>query len=878
MPPKHAFFWTLALISHLWHPAWAATEAFRYGVYHNPPKIFVDTQGQAAGIFPDLLEALAEQQGWTLTPVPCGWADCLRMLEDGEIDFMPDVAETPERRQKFDFHAEPMLHSWSQVYAPPGQKIDSLLDLQHKRVAVLRGSVQAQYLSELRAGLGVPFELVEVESIDHGFTQVATRRADAVVANRHYGDWQANRYQLVPTTLIMQPAALFLAASQRRHLQPQLRAIDAQLRAWKADEDSVYQRTLYKWSGGNGEEVYRLSPVLVWVMVTTFAALLLALCFNFMLKRQVRRVTADLQNSRDELNTILDGVGAHVYIKDTELRYQYANKQVQELWGKSLADIKGQKDDAFFDADTAQKIVDNDQWVLTHGERLVTEEFNSLRGSDGVQVFLSVKIPLRDASGTIYGLCGISTDLTENQQIRDEVRALAYYDALTHLPNRRLLLDRLEQSLAAYDRNRRNGALIVLDVDGFSLINNTLGHDAGDLLLKQVAQRLLNAVRSEDTVARSSSDEFVILLHDLSPNKDEAAQQTQVVLKKIRQIFDDSYYEVNTHRPAITASMGVAFFSDSGKNADEIFRLADMALHQAKAEGAGSLRFFNHAMQISAKIRADLESDLRVALVKNSFYLEYQPQVASNGRVVGVEALLRWQHPDKGLIAPAQFIGVAESSSLIIPLGRWILEQACLQIAQWSHDAALSSWTVAVNVSARQFQHEGFVDEVTEVLRLTHANPNRLELELTESILVSDMSVVDWKMGQLAQLGVKFALDDFGTGYSSLSYLKRLPLNKLKIDKSFVDELTTDPHAEAIVRTIVSLAHNLDMSVIAEGVETQAQVDALQAIGDIEFQGYYFSRPLRPSALAGWQHHHQSRTTTPAVAGTPPNANAGQLG
>ncbi|MDD2546409.1 MAG: EAL domain-containing protein, partial [Burkholderiaceae bacterium] len=470
------------------------------------------------------------------------------------------------------------------------------------------------------------------------------------------------------------------------------------------------------------------------------------------------------------------------------------------------------------------------------------------------------KIPLRDAEGRIYGLCGISTDLTENKQIQDEMHALAYYDALTPLPNRRLLMDRVAQSLAVYGRNHRNGALIVADVDGFSLVNNTLGHEAGDLILQQIAQRLLGAVRSEDTIARSSSDEFVILLHDLSVHREEAAQQAQVVIRKIRAVLNDSY-QIDAHRQAITACLGVAFFSDSGKDADDILRLADMALHQAKVEGPGSLRFFNHAMQISAQTRASLESDLRVALVKNQFYLDYQPQVASHGPVVGVEALLRWRHPDKGVVPPAQFIGVAESSALILPLGHWILEQACQQITAWENDPVLSAWTIAVNVSARQLQQDNFVEEVAALLHATGANPHRLELELTESILVSDVNLVESKMNQLAQMGVQFALDDFGTGYSSLSYLKRLPLNKLKIDKSFIDELNTDAHSDAIVRTIVSLARNLGMRVIAEGVETLAQVQALKAMGGIDCQGYFFARPLHAEDLVDWHRRYQASAT-----------------
>lgn len=837
----------------------AAQSEFRYGVYNNAPKIFKDDRGQPAGIFPDLLNDIAAKQRWSLKPVFCEWSQCLHLLERGEIDLMPDVAVSPVRASVFAFHQEPMLHSWSRIYGSQDTQLDSLLDLEGKKVAALRDSVQFAYLRELRSGLGIPFELVEVAEIDDGFQLVIQGAVNAVATNHHYGDLQADKFGLTKTAIILQPAALYLAATQQRDMRSALNLIDQALVRWKADDDSYYYQILKKWSDGGYVE-YRLPQVAVWGITGTLIALVVAVMFSLLLRRQVKNVTDDLQNSRDELNTILDSVGAHVYIKDNELRYLYANKQLLELFRKSLDDVKGRTDSDFFEAATAQKIVENDHWVLSRGERLVAEEYSTLLGSVGSNVFLSVKIPLRDTSGEIYGLCGISTDLTQNKQIQDEMQALAYYDALTHLPNRRLLMDRLEQSLSTFQRNHHNGALVVVDVDSFSVVNNTLGHEAGDRVLKQVAQRLLSAVRNEDTIARTSSDEFAVLLHDLSKNRDEAAQQTQVVLKKLREAFEDSY-QINSNSQVVTASMGVAFFTDSSGNPDEIFRLADIALHQAKAEGPGSLRFFNHGMQVKAKQRADLESDLRLALVREEFFLQYQPQVGSGGAVIGAEALVRWNHPDKGIVPPGVFIDIAESSSLIIPLGHWILEEACGQIAAWEKHTPLSSITVSVNVSAKQFMQEGFVEEVLEVVKQSGANPNRLELEITESILVSDMSTVDSKMSRLAHHGIRFALDDFGTGYSSLNYLKRLPLNKLKIDKSFIDELTSDAHSKAIVNTIVSLAQNLNMSVIAEGVETQEQLTALRSLGDIEIQGYFYSKPLSDVEFESWIERYMSERT-----------------
>jgi diguanylate cyclase (GGDEF)-like protein len=836
-------------------PTWAAEKTFRYGVYENPPKIFTDENGQSAGIFVDLMNVMASRQGWQLEPVRCEWSTCLQMLESGEIDWMPDMARTSDRVARFDFHTEPVLHSWSQMYARQGAKLDSLLDLKDKVVCVLQGSVQEQYLDELKHALGVNMRLLPVSTIDQGFRMVAAGHADAVLSNHHYGDMKASEFSLIVTPIILQPAPLFIAVAPSLRLQSELHAIDTQLQAWKADDRSVYYKILSKWSGTTVQ--YKLPRAVAWALGGVVLAAFVFMLLSLLLKKQVMRVTADLRNSRDQLNTILDSVGAHVYIKDTDLRYQYANKPTLDLWGKSLDAIKNQKDDAFFDQATARKITENDHWVLANGERLVTEEINTLRESPGAQFFLSVKIPLRDTNGHIYGLCGISTDLTSNKQAQEEIQALAYYDALTHLPNRRLLMDRLEHSLAVHKRNHRNGALIVINLDAFSLLNNTLGHDAGDRILTLIAQRLLGTLRNEDTVSRASGDEFVVLLNDLSSDKDEAAEQTQTVIRKIRLSLEQDF-PLDHHRQTISASMGVAFFTDGTKDADEIFRLADLALHQAKAEGHGALRFFNHAMQLRAQNRAELEADMRIALANSAFFLVYQPQIDCHGRVLGAEALLRWQHPTKGLISPSEFISVAESSYLILPLGHWVLEQACAQLVRWAQDPVMATWTLAVNVSSRQFQQDGFVEEVLTILDSSKANASRLELELTESILVSDMESVDTKMRALVKRGIQFSLDDFGTGYSSLNYLKRLPLTRVKIDKSFIDELETNPQSEAIVKSIVSLAKNLGMKVIAEGVETEGQVNALRSLGEVEYQGYWFAKPMTVIELTHW--HRQDLT------------------
>ena len=413
-------------------------------------------------------------------------------------------------------------------------------------------------------------------------------------------------------------------------------------------------------------------------------------------------------------------------------------------------------------------------------------------------------------------------------------------------------MDRMQQILAARDRTAHDGALLFIDLDHFKTLNDTLGHDVGDLLLQQVTKRLKQCTRDQDTLARLGGDEFVVMLQDLSTDANDAARQADAVAGKIVSTLAEPYMLAGQHYQS-TVSVGIAMFSDPHSTQEELFKRGDLAMYQAKADGRNTLRFFNPDMQARMSARVALEADLREALVRQEFLLYYQPQADNHGKMLGAEALMRWQHPQRGLVEPGEFIGAAEACGLIVPLGRWILRTACLQLVRWAAQPNMAHLHLAVNVSARQFKHPGFVGDVLAVLDETHAPPDRLKLELTESQLVDDVEAVISKMVQLKKRGVRFVLDDFGTGYSSLSHLKRLPLDQLKIDQSFVRDLLTDPNDEAIVTTIVALGKALEIEVIAEGVETAAQRAALEQRGCLHFQGYSLARPGPAEALEHWR-------------------------
>ncbi|KXS32184.1 MAG: Diguanylate cyclase/phosphodiesterase with PAS/PAC sensor(S) [Candidatus Gallionella acididurans] len=426
----------------------------------------------------------------------------------------------------------------------------------------------------------------------------------------------------------------------------------------------------------------------------------------------------------------------------------------------------------------------------------------------------------------------------------EQIAYLAFYDQLTGLPNRRLLSDRLHQALVASERSGRKGALLFIDLDNFKSLIDTLGYDMADLMLKQTAQRLEACVRKSDSVAHIDGDEFVVMLEDLSAIPVIAAALAEAVGEKILASLSQPYQLDTHHEHHSTASVGVTLFNGGQLTTDELLKQADIAMFQAKKAGRNTLRFFDPQMQASITARFSLEGELRKALELQQFHLYYQVQVDSSHHPLGAEALIRWIHPLRGLVPPDKFIPLAEETGLILPIGHWVLETACAQLKVWEQNALTRDLVLAVNVSARQFHQTDFVAQVQAVVQHHAINPRLLKLELTEGMLIENIEETIATMGALNEVGVKLSLDDFGTGYSSLQYLKRLPIDQLKIDQSFVRDITTDKDDMAIVHTIIAMAQSLDMQVIAEGVETKEQRQLLLNRGCIHYQGYLFGRPV----------------------------------
>lgn len=558
-----------------------------------------------------------------------------------------------------------------------------------------------------------------------------------------------------------------------------------------------------------------------------------------------------LRESQDQFRKVVERSPISMALIGTDGTIVFINRKAIETFGYGLEDIPNM-DRWWMQAypDEAYRAHVVAQWTglvtaaLENDHEIEQHEYHVTCKNGSVKTVAIFGVWVADQVLAVF------EDITERKEAEKRIRNLAYFDPLTQLPNRRLVMDRLGQALIASNRTAEYGALMILDLDNFKALNDTQGHDSGDRLLIEVAHRIVENVRPEDTVSRLGGDEYVIMIEGLAADETSAARQTETIAEKIRTALNRPYALVRggqAHHS--TPSIGVTLFRGSETAIDGLLKQADMALYQAKGAGRNTVRFFNPAMQAAIELRSRMETALRNGLQNGEFQLFYQPQVDHVGRLTGAEALLRWRSAEHGNALPANFIPLAEDTGLIIPLGLWVMQTACAQLNAWAENPSTRDLQISINVSARQFRQADFVEQVFDALKSSGANPKLLKLELTESVVLENIEDVIIRMQQVNALGATFSLDDFGTGFSSLSYLKRLPLDELKIDQSFVRDVTNDPNDAAIVGAIIAMSRSLGIQVIAEGVETEEQLHFLKEKGCMNFQGYLFGKPM---AIGEW--------------------------
>ena len=553
-----------------------------------------------------------------------------------------------------------------------------------------------------------------------------------------------------------------------------------------------------------------------------------------------------LRESEEKFRQLADNIPEIFWITDVRQRkLHYLSPGFETLTGKSLTEVMRRP------RSWLQVVHPEDRERVRLARKALPEaEYNieyRIVVADGSTHWVHDQaFPVRDANGKVYRIAGIGADVTHRKEAEEKLVYLAHYDGLTALPNRVLFFDRLQQTLAQAGRRQLVAAVMFLDLDRFKVVNDTLGHSVGDELLRHVAQRLAGCVRQGDTVARFSGDEFVLIVNDLHD-----AEDARVIAQKVLQAFADPF-RVEGHEVFVSTSIGISMYPSDCEDEQALLKNADTAMYRAKESGRNNYQFYTREMNARTMYRLNLENSLRHALEREEFRLHYQPKTCLHtGRITGVEALLRWQRPEHGLVAPADFVPLLEDTGLIVPVGEWVLAEACRQLEAW-RISGRDPMPIAINISARQFAARNLGQIIKKAFDEHGTNPRLIELELTESLLMVNTEEAVRTLGYLKSLGLRLSIDDFGTGYSSLSYLKRFPIDALKIDRSFIDEVTTDADDATITRAVIGMAHNLGLKVVAEGVETEEQISFLSANGCDEAQGFYFARPQPAIELGAW--------------------------
>jgi diguanylate cyclase (GGDEF)-like protein len=705
-------------------------QVIRVGVFPNPPVAFKDAKGEWRGISIDVLQAIANQKGWKLEYVEGSFSKHLKNFEEDKIDIISMMAYSDKRAEKYTFSRNPIISNWGLIYSRPGSKISSLLDLEGKRVGVMKNNIHDTAFRKLAKKFNLKLKVVGLANFRDVMENVQTGKIDAGVVNRLFGALNANKYNLTETGVIFNPINIHYSSLKSEH-KTILNVIDEKLLAFKADKDSVYFSAIRRWMTQPAHtQSYRW---LIWLAVALFSVILVMFGLTILLRRQVAVRTQELQSEVDE---------------------------------RRIAESK-----------------------------------------------------------------------------LDE---LAYYDSLTKLPNRVSLLEQLKISIAQAKRRNNKTAVLFIDIDRFKTVNDSLGHDAGDQLIIHVAKCLQACLRDEDSIHRFGGDEFVAILQDFT-----TPAYISHVTKRMLKSLDTPIY-IDATEVFSSICIGIAMYPDDDDNGDNLLKYADAAMYHAKDQGGNNYQFYNKELTKRVQHRLRMEAHLRHALERNEFKLHYQPILnLKNLRPVGVEALIRWQDPQRALIMPDDFIPLAEETGLIVSIGDWVLEHACMQIKEWESQG-LGQLHIAVNISSIQFDHNKLYSSVTSALNKAGLAAEQLELEITERMFLNITDNVRDTLDKLTNDGVKLSIDDFGTGYSSLSYLKQLPIDTLKVDRSFIMGIPEDKDDTQIAATVVTMAHGLGMDVVAEGIETEEQLKYLNTLGCGRGQGYYLSKPQSAEVITAF--------------------------
>ncbi len=816
--------------------------SLRVAMFNAPPIMELTEDNKRQGFMVELLEQMAREEDWDIEWVNMDWPQAIPRTLNNDIDLIPFIAYSEARAELLDFNEEGILTGWGQVYVHHQEKMpENIIGLSGRTLGIIKNEVYGIKLANLCDLFSIECNFIEVATYREAF-ELLEKRSVAGIVTSNLVSYGYNNELIRKTPIVFEPRKVLFATAKNTNTNL-LKTIDRYTRLWRFDERSIYYQLKDKYLTEIAQ-TKPLPPWLLYVSLVILSLLLFAALIVFILRKQVKIQTQDLEDKSDQIRQIINLVPHMIFASNANGKLILANRYAANFFGINMKDIEGYRQkDLISHVPKAKSLFEEEQLLLRRDAHAIQKEIEAYN-IEGQKIMLKIsKVPFVTRYSRIPSVVTVGVDITESKEYESQIQHMAQHDSLTQLPNRLLLKDRIHQSLALTQRYDQSGAVLFIDLDYFKNINDSLGHMAGDNLLQEVAVRLKNVVREGDTVARLGGDEFIIQLNQLDSDQLEAEKAACKIAENINYTLAQEYH-VDGHKLFTTASIGIVIYPRDANTEESIIQRADTAMYYAKSMGRNRYAVFKREMEKVVVRNHLLERELRKSLVESRLLLRFQPQITNDdNEFIGAEALLRWNHPTEGIISPAEFIPIAEENHLIIPIGEWVLKQVCFQIQHWLEQYGISPF-ITVNLSAVQIRHSDLVNYIKELLERTQIPPHLLELEVTETVLLHEARISIDVLQELKKLGVRLSIDDFGTGYSSLTYLKKLPLDKLKIDRSFIKDIPGDPDSETIIRTVIGMSHDLGLEVIAEGVETKEQLDYLCKERCCMFQGFYFDPPI----------------------------------
>ncbi len=818
----------------------AQNKLIKIGLTHAPPLIILKENALPEGMLVDFLKEVAILENWKIEWNVGNWTDVYNRVKNGQLDLMTYIAYTPERAKYFNFSRKSFVTGWGQVYTNSIDLYQNILDYDHKKIALVKADVHAEGIKEQCKKFSVDCKFIYVDDPGTGFQMLVNKEVDGVVSGSIVGSTYERKYKVSRTSIMYKPTNALFASRRSNNTDlldtlDTLDTLDSYLYKWKSDSNSPYSISKAKWMGGAPRHL-----IPVWVYYVLFAIVSLLVVSSLIvsaLRKKIKNHIKKYKNQSKQLNQIINLVPHMIYVVNSEGSVVLLNNYASDYFGTTITSNTTTYQ-LLDKVPQYQTFFENDAELLEKSEGYVFKEVSCKNYQQKEFVFNISKV-LFERDDSSSSILTVGVDITEKQNYQNEIKYIAEHDELTGLPNRLLLKNTLLKDFSSGDEK---GAVLFIDLDYFKNVNDSLGHLAGDQLLILVAKRIQSIIGNDNILARIGGDEFIVYLKSDKASINEIEKYTITVSKNIIESTCQKF-NLEEHSIFISASIGIVILPRDANTYEQVMQRVDIAMYQAKAKGRNDFVIFKGSMENNIFTRQKIIRELHDAIEKSEFFIDYQPQInGNNNKLIGLEALIRWKHPNGVNVQPNDFIPISEECGLILAIGDWVIEEVLKQLSDWINKYDDIPF-VTINLSVLQLRNEEFINNLGRLIRKYSIPAYLIEFEITETVMVEQLEKTIYILSQLKNLGIRLSIDDFGTGYSSMSYLKKLPFDKLKIDYSFIKDITTDNDTKTIVKTIIGMSRDLDLDVIAEGVETKKQLNALKKMGCHKFQGFYFDKP-----------------------------------